>query len=274
MKKKMLVLLLALVMVLPMTAGAMGAPKIWVKGEFIESDMPPVIEEGRTLVPIRFIGEALDFDVDWDQEKQTAILQRSYTQLFISIGEHEMIKREHMNGADKYLETTIDLDVPAKLIDDRTFIPLRAVAEAVEEWVEWDHENRVVVVGEGYESRKLSNENGEGEPNRLAHFIGTWDALEYDNGEEVIDLTEEFSGPFVTLTLKNNFQAEVKLYDETREQGAWGEVALNDTDVGKQIYLELPYNWQRLEKNVLIYREDGRLTMRDGDERILIFHRR
>ena len=40
----------------------------------IELDVPPKIENGRTLVPIRFISENLGCDVEWDELKREVII--------------------------------------------------------------------------------------------------------------------------------------------------------------------------------------------------------
>lgn len=43
-----------------------------VDGRFVASDVTPTIRSGRTLVPLRAAGEALDAEITWDQSTQTA----------------------------------------------------------------------------------------------------------------------------------------------------------------------------------------------------------
>jgi hypothetical protein len=53
-----------------------GQKKALVNGKTVELDVAPKIENGRTLVPIRFISEALGCDVDWDSLTRTVYIRR------------------------------------------------------------------------------------------------------------------------------------------------------------------------------------------------------
>ena len=98
-------------------------------GEKVEfTDVNPFVDENnRTQMPIRVLGETLGFDVNWDGNDKTAILKAPGTLITIRIGENEILK----NGE------TIQMDTTAKVINDRTYIPLRSIAEAVGYTVEW-----------------------------------------------------------------------------------------------------------------------------------------
>ncbi|GAB6179752.1 hypothetical protein JCM14036_10710 [Desulfotomaculum defluvii] len=52
----------------------MGAYDAYINGEIIYLDVPPVVIYGRTMVPIRFIGETLGYHVQWDDYTQTVYL--------------------------------------------------------------------------------------------------------------------------------------------------------------------------------------------------------
>ena len=109
---------------------------VFVDGEQIAFDVDPIIENGRTLVPMRFIFEALDAKVEWVNETNTAIATKNDTKIEITIGENKLIK----NGEE------IELDVPAKLINDRTLVPVRAVSEGLNAKVDWDGELFRVII--------------------------------------------------------------------------------------------------------------------------------
>ena len=98
-------------------------------GEKVEfTDVNPFVDENnRTQMPIRVLGETLGFDVNWDGNDKTAILKAPGTLITIRIGENEILK----NGE------IIQMDTTAKVINDRTYIPLRSIAEAVGYTVEW-----------------------------------------------------------------------------------------------------------------------------------------
>ncbi len=107
-----------------------------VNGEDIQFSQSPVIIGGRTLVPLRAIFTALGADVEWEQSTKTAIAKKANETIRISIGSNELIK----SGKIKYL------DVPAKLINDNTMVPARAVAEAFGADVDWNNDTRTVII--------------------------------------------------------------------------------------------------------------------------------
>lgn len=110
--------------------------KITVNGAGINFDAAPVIIDGRTLVPVRAIFNALGAEVNWDAATKTATGTGRGHIVSITV------------DADHYFKDgeKIMLDVPAQVINDRIFVPARAVAEAMECQVNWDGETRTVVV--------------------------------------------------------------------------------------------------------------------------------
>ena len=107
-----------------------------VNGNLVNFDQPPVIIGGRTLVPLRAIFVALGAEVDWEQSTKTAIATKGSDIIKISIGSNEL------NKSGKITE----LDVPAKLINDKTMVPARAVSEAFGAKVDWDNDTRTVII--------------------------------------------------------------------------------------------------------------------------------
>lgn len=81
MKKKLLAALLTLAMLLP---GAF-AVDLYVDGSALQTDVPPTILSGRTLVPLRAIFEALDAQVDWDGAAQTVTATKAGTTVQVTI---------------------------------------------------------------------------------------------------------------------------------------------------------------------------------------------
>ena len=129
--------------------------KVLVDGVELEFDMPPVIENGRVLVPLKTLAEAFNKTVErygWEQG-QSVIISGNYGAyyLILTIGkltmEKEIINTSTEPGAAWYSMTqTIDLDVPARIIEGRTFVPLRAVSEAFSADVQWDGETKTVTI--------------------------------------------------------------------------------------------------------------------------------
>ena len=109
---------------------------VTVDSKTIDFDVKPIIENDRTLVPMRFIFEALGAEVSWEDETKTATAVKGKITLSVTVGQMHLTK----NGS------TILLDTPAKLKDDRTLVPVRAVSEGMEAKVEWIDETSTVII--------------------------------------------------------------------------------------------------------------------------------
>ena len=107
---------------------------VYVSDKKVKFDEVPFIENNRTLVPLRAIFEALDATVNWEDNTVTA--KKGNTSISLKIGSKEMI----VNGK------SVRLDVVAKIKNNRTFVPLRAVSEAFNNTVEWNGTNRVITI--------------------------------------------------------------------------------------------------------------------------------
>jgi len=100
------------------------------------TDQGPTIVDDRTLVPVRGVFEELGFDVDWEQDTQTARLISSSHEVVLTIGSTNFIT----NGKSH------TLDVPAQIIGERTMLPIRAVLESVGYSVDWNQETYTVSI--------------------------------------------------------------------------------------------------------------------------------
>lgn len=102
----------------------------------IQFDQNPIIQNGRTLVPLRVIFETLGAKVKWDQQSQTITATKGDTTIKITIGSDKLYK----NGKVTWL------DVAAQVVNDRTLVPVRAVSESFGCNVEWDDESNTVII--------------------------------------------------------------------------------------------------------------------------------
>ncbi len=132
----LILLLLILLSLTAIPASAENEIQVFIDGKTVAFDQPPVIIDGRTLVPMRAIFEALDATVDWEENTQTAIGKKDGITVKITIGENILYKNE----------TGIALDVPAKLIGGRTMVPARAISEAFGAYVSWNPTHHYVFV--------------------------------------------------------------------------------------------------------------------------------
>lgn len=96
----------------------------------------PVIIEGRTVVPIRAIVEALGGGIDWNgtERKVTVNLDNSKIEMII---DKKNMKVNNINKTN---------DVAPVIINNRTFLPLRFVAENVGCEVLWDASNQTITI--------------------------------------------------------------------------------------------------------------------------------
>lgn len=110
--------------------------KLRLDGTLVETDVPPIIENGRTLVPYRALLESMGAEVSWEQEAEmaTAILGSHRVQVTIDK------TTAFVNGVIK------EMDVPPRIINGRTMIPIRFVLENLQCKVGWDNVSRTVII--------------------------------------------------------------------------------------------------------------------------------
>ncbi len=92
-----------------------------VNGETKILDAAPINRNSRTLLPVRFLAENLGAAVAWDDATKTATLTTDTTTIAVTIGAPSMT----VNGE------TVALDSPAIIEKSRTYLPLRAIANAL-----------------------------------------------------------------------------------------------------------------------------------------------
>ncbi|MGE5615103.1 MAG: copper amine oxidase N-terminal domain-containing protein [Bacillota bacterium] len=108
------------------------------KGAMIKFDTPPVIKEGRILIPVRALTEGFGASVTWDQAKKEVTIQRGEVKIVLQIGNN----LAYVNGEE------VKIDVPPEIINNRTVVPLRFIAEKLGLKVNWDEESETVEVEE------------------------------------------------------------------------------------------------------------------------------
>lgn len=137
---------------LPGFASAAGTVAVTIDGtpvEFTESSGSPFIDSNdRTLVPLRVTMEQSGCEVYWDNENRCAVVYKSGVTVVVSIGSNCI----EVNGIAESIDTA------AVIKDDRTYLPIRAVLEAVGCTMEWDAASRTVVVKNGTKPGKYTEQ--------------------------------------------------------------------------------------------------------------------
>lgn len=132
-------IIIALCLCMLFTVQVLAAPFVILDGQPLSFDVPPIIEDGRTLVPLRAIFEAMGAEVSWEQESQTATAVKDDTVVVLKIGSLEPT----INGK---IHT---LDVPAKIVNNRTLAPLRFVGEAFGGIIDWEAATQKITITSG-----------------------------------------------------------------------------------------------------------------------------
>ena len=161
---------------------------VYVNGKLLDSDQPAMILNGRTLVPLRAICEALKCDVVWSEKSRTAQIKNKATIVAVQIDNVLMTKVDVENPDDRQY---ITLDVPAEIYNGRTMVPVRAISEAFYALVSWDGVNSRVDITMEYDYIRDFNEYdyAEVEKNGKCGFINK-------KREVVIPLIYDYVGAF------------------------------------------------------------------------------
>lgn len=133
--KKILLLISSCVLLFSITAEAKDISVI-VDGKNLSMDSAPVIQNDRVLIPVRALFEEIGGNVEWFPDSQRVVINYDSTKIILAIGRSSAF----VSGKE------VDLDVPAKIISNRTLIPVRFVAENLNMNVDWDSQNQSVII--------------------------------------------------------------------------------------------------------------------------------
>ncbi len=111
-----------------------------LNGENVECDAAPIIRNGRTMLPIRFIAEALGADVSWTEQTKTVSVKKFNFSISLFVGgfSAEVTK----NGRVEQVE----LDSPSFIENGRTYLPVRFVSENLGAKVDWNGDTQTVTI--------------------------------------------------------------------------------------------------------------------------------
>ncbi len=107
-----------------------------VFGKKVVNDVAPIIVNERTMLPIRFVAEALGAKVEWNDELKLVTITKGDTVIKIFIG----------SGVAFVNDVPVELDSAAFIENSRTYLPLRFVAENLGADVYWIEETKQIVI--------------------------------------------------------------------------------------------------------------------------------
>ncbi|MBP8819718.1 MAG: N-acetylmuramoyl-L-alanine amidase [Syntrophomonadaceae bacterium] len=129
------------------TTNPLSTPVVILDGRQLTFEVPPIIENGRTLVPLRAIFETMGASVNWDNNTRTVTSVKNTTTVVLPIGS----TRPTVNGQ------VWPLEVPAKINNGRTLAPLRFVGEAFGGKVDWNSTTRTITMSSPADTSSRAN---------------------------------------------------------------------------------------------------------------------
>ena len=145
--KKLTIIFLTLILILNMFVPVMAEKSIILKinGNVCNTDVAPVLDNQRTLIPARAVFEELGATVEWNEVLQCVSIKFRDDIITLYIGHATALVNSYVK----------ELDVPAKIIGGRTMIPLRFVGENFGMDIGWDDATYTVSVNYNENEKKM-----------------------------------------------------------------------------------------------------------------------
>jgi len=122
--------------------------KVQLDGEYVDftdengNVVNPEIINNRTMVPMRKIFEIFSADVNWDNETRTVVAKTDAKEITLTINSDKAKLKNLVTNEEK----EIVLDSVPVLLNNRTMVPVRFIAESLEKEVGWDADERTVII--------------------------------------------------------------------------------------------------------------------------------
>lgn len=178
--------------------------RIRVNGEEVAGEVAPYIENSRTLIPLRGVMEKLGAQVNWDAKAQKVEVVKAETRLVFFIGQKSVQIVHNNNGIAT--EETVELDVPAQIRNNYTYIPARFASENLGASVAWDETSQIVSIALGENSDYVNEMKNE-----VISIRGTITEISKDEANQVKSIRVE--GKVESNTSYD--KAVVKITDDT-----------------------------------------------------------
>lgn len=137
MKRIFYTLVALLMLAASVCAGASGDVQLILEGRSLKPENEVKLIDGRTFLPLREFSESLGYKVDYSQRETTATIKNKDMTIKIKANSDTA----EVNGNSKAL------DAKAFIADDRIYVPIRFVSEAMGYKVTWDGKNKFVIIG-------------------------------------------------------------------------------------------------------------------------------
>lgn len=127
-------------LVVPSKAYIDDSVSVYLDGNKLTFDIDPCIINNRTFVPVRGVLEAAGASVSWDKDTRTTVVSKGNTTVWISVDFNYMaVQKDGVSYVSGF-------EVAPCIIQDRTFIPIKPIAEVFDMTVGWDALSRSVLI--------------------------------------------------------------------------------------------------------------------------------
>lgn len=223
---------------------SVGGNGIYYGGEKHAIDAPAYIDNSRTLIPVRAVSEAFGLDVAWDADTRTVTVDGKSK---IVIDSTEMILPDG---------SSYTLDVPAKITNNRTFIPLRALCEKIlGKTVTW-HERGIIVIDD--EAFTIDDSN--------AQTINDYLLFDRPTNEQITERFNTYNKNTHPRILMDGARKEQVIYNYQNDPDVkkWGDKIISTADTQLKAAMPeyvLPDNYRLLATSRDVYNKARHLSM-------------
>lgn len=220
MKKLVLAVVIALLVSLMgvtwVTSGATGV-NVTVNGKLVNfPDAKPFIDEnGRTLLPVRFVTEELGAKVEWNEKEQKAYIRKDVTTITIKINDKDIL----VNGIIKRMDTK------AIIKEDRTFVPIRYTAESLGATIGWNANTKTVIITTG---DPVTTSTPSPAKSPAAYDSSKWVSVDYDGEYDELYLNIAWSSDF------DKFEANCEYAESIISKKYNSDIAKKVVDIAKK----------------------------------------
>ncbi|GFN22034.1 stalk domain-containing protein [Thermanaeromonas sp. C210] len=136
--KRILLLIFVALAVLILTSIPAHALEVVVQDEKIEFEVAPQLDNGRAFVAVRPVAAKLGAQVVWSPSARTVTVTRGDINLVLAVG-----------GTTAYLnDQPVQLEIPSRIVEGRTLVPVRILAELLGENIIWDASEQGIYIGD------------------------------------------------------------------------------------------------------------------------------
>lgn len=158
--------------------------KVYLNNKEMQLDVKPIIINDRTMIPMRAIFEALGAEVSWNEQTNTALGVKNNMHVKATVGSNTVYRNDE----------AVEFDTAPIIMENRTFVPLRVIAECFDAVVSWDGSSVNIVYA--------------AENEVVSHFLdvgqGDSEFIELPNGDcMLIDASTSAYGGFIADYIKN-----------------------------------------------------------------------